>query len=902
MTAAKDRSLNGLTECGCCEGRRVAVPAEIYNRAGLKAIAYRIGTHPQFKESLLSRLSSADFSTLKELTTRKDDDFTIALLDAWATVADVLTFYQERIANESYLRTATEKRSIHELGRLTGYALSPGVAATAYLAFTLEEAAAAAGSAASAAGSTSPAVSAAIRKAAAMVPESVTIAAGTKVQSIPGQDEEAQIFETIEPITACPEWNRIRPQLKQKQNISAKGSSSVAVKGISLQLKPGDHLLLVCGQEKALRQIEEVFEDSAAKTTNIKLIVTNGSLLSMASAASKRIPYMMSSIDAGSEAKAPAVYQRGKASLDASTKERFPGKLLSENEPQAFVMRARASLFGYNAVSWKLLPKETRALICPSSPDSEWPLTPPGSNVDLDSIYSKIIPDSWAVIAPEGDTENAALARVQAVQDTTASNYGMSSKVTRLNLDQSISVKSMDQLRKMVVYAESEPLTLADLPRMDSVEGSSIELDGIIEGLKAGQLLIVSGEIDGSSGSYSSELVVIQSASTINNRTVLSLKSGLNNKYKRDTVRINGNVAPATHGETVHETLGSGDAGQAFQSFRLKQTPLTYLTDSSPSGAASTLKVYVNDLLWSEAETLLSSRPEDRHYIVRTDSDGKTAVQFGDGINGARLPTGQSNVTATYRKGIGLAGRVKKDKLSLLLTRSYGLKEVTNPIDADGGDDPETADSARTNVPLKVTTLDRVVSLRDYEDFARGFSGIAKALANWTWFDDRKGVFLTVAQSQSKTSASTAPAASGSTLLKKLGDALSKAAPPFVRFQIKQYRPATFRVALRVKVLPEYQEDKVKNAAEKALRDSFSFANRAFGQPVHLSEIMSVVQGVAGVGGVDVDRLYRSDDQNAGLNDRLPAAGPAKDQAGSMVGAELLTLHPDPLDELGVMP
>ena len=30
-----------------------------------------------------------------------DDDFAIALLDAWATVADVLTFYQERIANEA---------------------------------------------------------------------------------------------------------------------------------------------------------------------------------------------------------------------------------------------------------------------------------------------------------------------------------------------------------------------------------------------------------------------------------------------------------------------------------------------------------------------------------------------------------------------------------------------------------------------------------------------------------------------------------------------------------------------------------------------------------------------------------------------------------------------------------
>ena len=59
---------------------------------------------------------------------RDDDDFSIALLDAWATVADVLTFYQERIANEAYLRTATERLSVLELARLIGYQLRPGVA------------------------------------------------------------------------------------------------------------------------------------------------------------------------------------------------------------------------------------------------------------------------------------------------------------------------------------------------------------------------------------------------------------------------------------------------------------------------------------------------------------------------------------------------------------------------------------------------------------------------------------------------------------------------------------------------------------------------------------------------------------------------------------------------------
>ena len=42
-------------------------------------------------------------------------------------------------------------------------------------------------------------------------------------------------------------------------------------------------------------------------------------------------------------------------------------------------------------------------------------------------------------------------------------------------------------------------------------------------------------------------------------------------------------------------------------------------------------------------------------------------------------------------------------------------------------------------------TLGRIVSLEDYEDFARAFAGIEKALATWMWSGEKRGVFVTVA-------------------------------------------------------------------------------------------------------------------------------------------------------------
>ena len=126
-----------LNTCGCCAGLDAETPLRIDNPPGLDTINYRVGVHARFKESLLAKLSSAGLPALAGLTTREDNDYTIALCDAVASTLDVLSFYQERIANENFLRTATERRSILELARLIGYELAPGVAASTWLAFSL---------------------------------------------------------------------------------------------------------------------------------------------------------------------------------------------------------------------------------------------------------------------------------------------------------------------------------------------------------------------------------------------------------------------------------------------------------------------------------------------------------------------------------------------------------------------------------------------------------------------------------------------------------------------------------------------------------------------------------------------------------------------------------------------
>jgi predicted phage baseplate assembly protein len=202
----------------------------------------------------------------------------------------------------------------------------------------------------------------------------------------------------------------------------------------------------------------------------------------------------------------------------------------------------------------------------------------------------------------------------------------------------------------------------------------------------------------------------------------------------RTPVTTFGNLIHATRGESVpNEVLGSGDAKVAFQAFKLKKKPLTYLNDeSAPNGRRSTLAVRVNAILWSEVGSFFGAGPQDEVYIVRQNEDGESIVTFGDGQTGVRLPSGVKNVTASYRFGAGAA----KPPANLITQMSRpvpGIRRVVNPVGAGGGADADEPKDLRRNAPESALLLGRAVSLPDFEALAGEFGGVVNARATWAW-------------------------------------------------------------------------------------------------------------------------------------------------------------------------
>ncbi|WP_230971487.1 putative baseplate assembly protein [Nitrogeniibacter aestuarii] len=365
-------------------------------------------------------------------------------------------------------------------------------------------------------------------------------------------------------------------------------------------------------------------------------------------------------------------------------------------------------------------------------------------------------------------------------------------------------------------------------------------------------------------------------------RTTLSLTEATTHVYVRLGTAVNANVAPATHGERVEALLGDGDGAQANQRFMLNQAPLTYVSAATPSGRASTLEVRVNDILWEEADTLYNADAKAHRFETAQDDGGVTTIRFGDGIEGARLPGGSSNVRASYRKGIGVAGNVGDGKLTTLLSRPPGVSDVVNPSPATGGEDPETLDQARDNAPLTVLTLDRAVSIVDYTNFARAFAGIDKAHALWIPSGPARGVFVTVAGIEGASVPSTS-ATYGSLL-----DALGTYGDPLMPIRLADYRDARFQTRVAVLVDAAFEQQSVLDSVTETLSTHFAFARREFGQTVSIDEVAAVAQGVSGVVAVHVVTLH-STGQPAKANARLFAQLPVATLDGLPLAAELLT-------------
>jgi hypothetical protein len=296
------------------------------------------------------------------------------------------------------------------------------------------------------------------------------------------------------------------------------------------------------------------------------------------------------------------------------------------------------------------------------------------------------------------------------------------------------------------------------------------------------------------------------------------------------------------------EIPGSSD-GTSSQVFVLRGSPVisgsvNVFTDASLSSSSSPYEQ------WNIVNTLVESGPSSRDVLLSATSTGVTYLTFGDGTNGFVPPIG-TQVYVNYRVGGGVYGNVSGGGAFDFVETVTGVS-VGSSTDMSGGADAESIESIRRNAPRAFRTIDRAVSLQDYEDLAVRVGGLADANAVAGSGNAVTVFIIGTGGNVSSTATRNAVSRYLSTRIAAGTTVLVNAATT-VGISVGN---GTYPV--QVTALPSYSNATVKAAVIAAITNLMLPDNWTIGAVVPLSLVLKTIQDVPGVAYASIPVFYRA--------------------------------------------
>jgi len=792
----------------CCPCDAFDIPGKPEIAAGLPALPRQLAGFVEYRLAMLRDIPL--HPALSQWRARGGDDLGIMLLEMWAYTLDILAFYDERIANETYLRTAVLRPSLRKLVELIGYQPRPALAASVVLG------------------------------AIADGNRLVKLPPGTGFRSDAFDGEPPQVFET--------EVEHTMHRLKNQWTLGPAREKTVS-----------DRLLLEADTARLTRDQIVVFVWPTFQTGVTNTVVTGfrlGERPSFKSAAGKVVAAKKVEARDGQSyvelTVEPAPLINPKVRLaDVQTLSptlSVPGAVIAVGASFQTSAQSGVGQSGQVIDPTRNAARLTGAAFRTST-QSGVGFTNGSQNggqsstIKLDAVYRQIQQDDRILLSRGSEFRLFEVDGASEVEVTVSGQVKI--PVTELRIFPALPPEWQSALRSLTVHLNLA--TVGRLTRVAKTELSSddfalpgLPIEGLVEpipeSISKPSSLLLRDAVD--NGVFAGGTVDIDDSGA--GRVNLSPNTPPFTPGLRAPVTVYGNPVRATRGESVFdEVLGSGDASQSFQSFALGNKPLTYINDlASPNGRRSTLEAHVNGIKWRETPSFFGVGPDDEVYIVRQNDEGESVVTFGDGVTGARLPTGVDNITATYRFGAG-AAKPPAGAISQLARPVEGLRRVVNPVAAGGGADADQPKDIRKNAPNSALILGRAVSIADFEALAREFGGVINAHVEWAWDESRQRAVVMVWF-----------ISDGGDIAKELRAFLIGQADPNTPLVAVQAQARPSQLVIDLEIDPRFKREIVARHVKDALTNPdtgiLALQNIQIGRPLFRSRIFDMALSVEG--------------------------------------------------------
>jgi len=795
---------------GACPCADTQDPQVVSNPPGLATIADRVDDFSGFRRALLEPLEGE--SSLFGWRPAPGD-LGLQPLEWWAYLADILTFYNERIANESYLRTAELPANVSAIVALLGYQPRPAIGAKGQIA--------------------------AIR-GTARPHEPLVIAPGMPVAN------------TATPAVPAKPGVGAKPGVPV-QTFEADPATFSGRSDAPIELPPSDALLLAAEASPpaaAGGQPDNSLVGSVLLRGNVTSLRAGDELLAIARSWSSSKPGYWAKLSVVSTATEPDPNggKNTRVVLDAAQLDEVKGWMQEAKAADYRLVRATQA-----AALWTQPAEETVAI--KDVTDSEL-------SVPLSAVVRGIA--SGGLVLLDGGASGTAVGFVIAAEDGFVRVHYPVPAGAKPPKPPDIPI-AHTVLRTLTPYASwvASHLTqaasvtvrfgLKDVGTLIGAPMTTLESEPVLSNTsqplpvavsRPGGLNIAAGGVAGFVEDSGGAAIAVKVNELGEGSLRLTASTATPSTFSLTApLRLLIDLVDVSRGKTVaSEELGSGDAAVAGQTFTLKQSPLTYLANGPEY--ASTLQIAVDGILWSEVATFYGQPAAATVFVVTQLPDATSVVRFGDGINGARLPSG-SRIIAGYRYGAGTASP-PAGRLTTILAPQANLASIRNPVAVWGGADAERASEVRQNAPASVLTFGRAISADDYETVAALAPGVARARAYWTWDSTTQRALVKVYVGDDEGAASSA------------SGALEGAEDPNRPVAVEQATPIELVLRCTLLVAVDRVPASVQAAAESALADPevglFSAAGMAIGQALYSSQIEAalLVAGAEAVQGLKV--------------------------------------------------
>ncbi|MGE0397125.1 MAG: hypothetical protein AB7T06_10430 [Kofleriaceae bacterium] len=784
-----------------------AFPADIENRPALDHIAYRIGRYADVRRHLLRRLD--EDPAFAAWTYRGADDPGIALYEGAALLVDILTLYQEAYANEAFLRTATWRESISDLVQLLGYRLRPAIGGTGSFAFEVS--------------GSSP----------------VPIPGGFPINADLANVDETTKFQTRDAATALPHLSRFSLYRPQTPGWIRRGAKTLVIESATeLSFAKNDRVLVTTQDGSAW---ETVIVERTSTWHGRTVLELQGALRlagSHRTLVARKLGRSFRHFGHNAPSQRIHVSSNGTTTaFDVSFARTFYSDLWFNGGP------------GAAAYPWL----EAHHI----------PLEPQADDLALGSelvFQYRVWPGVVIFDGTDQTRPSLAVARVLDARAATSTYGGLSGPTTIVTLDSTLlpTTPAPNLSAGFILVPESVDLRQIQI---DAVEGDAFTVGAAWTDLPSdrGDILVWWGDaaqarellhraiavVPANDTPYAAAIVAVASTAVADISIVtLDREVAYADFGDESGTFVLGNLVPATQGkEETLVVLGNGDDRETFQTFAVPKSPLTYLAhpELTPPDRPE-IEIVVGARVWRYVASLYGHGPSDEVYIVRQDHDGRSWVQFGDGKTGARVPSGVGNVKARYRSGAGAYGPSAKPDLSAdPRQRIDAITGVTLPGVIAGGSAAESEEVARIAAPLRVQSLDRLVSLSDIEAEALSIGGVERSRATWTVVDGLPMVQLVIVMQEGRT-------AELSDVRRTIAIANRQRGPQRFPIDVVEGRIRYVQLDLEVAIAPGFDTAPVHAALRDALAAQLGErSRRGLAEAEYATRVEGWVQNVRGV-------------------------------------------------------